>query len=156
MKVVRKYLRNNIRKLKYIKILLPVILLAAWNFGAQVINIKSEKENSAITFYFEVEKGYGVQKDGPHTIEVYKLAPGHVNEENVAEKIKKYGTVIQKTEKLKGHIAAEDPDYFDKVDPVKIKDKQIKSGEYAYKALIYYCSFAEKFCSAQKIEKLIE
>ncbi|MDH5720707.1 MAG: hypothetical protein OEZ13_08855 [Spirochaetia bacterium] len=152
---IKIYRNKSKRTIRLISLFLIFALFIAWNFGTSVINVDSKKKNSEVTLYFKVEKGYGVQKDGPHQIEIYKLSPEHVKENKVSEKIKKYGALIQAMEKIKGKISSEDSDYFESVDPVEIKNEKLKNGQYAFKAIIYYCSFADKFCSAQRIEKLI-
>ncbi|MDH5718448.1 MAG: hypothetical protein OEZ22_12550 [Spirochaetia bacterium] len=142
-------------KLKFLIIIFSVFISIAW-LSQTVVNVDPVKDNDSITLYFQISEGFGVQKEGPHKIEVYQLSKDHSKTEDIKEKISKYGKKIDSKEKFVGHTASADEDYFDNLDPLVFKQKQFKTGEFAVKAVIYYCSFSDKFCSAQKIEKLVE
>lgn len=137
---------KNYNKL-FLTLFLPAVLIF-WSFGPQVIEIDARKSGSRVKANFAIQDGYGVQKDGPHKIILYRLRSGHTSEKDMAKKIKKYGKKIKTIQSFTGITAREDKKYFSSVNPVTFTTG---AGEYAIGARVFYCSFSDKFCSMQQV-----
>lgn len=53
---------------------------------------------------------------------------------------------------LTGAVAIEDKKYFSRLDPVSLPPT---AGKIRVSGRIFYCSFAQKFCSVQKVDELL-
>lgn len=128
----------------------------AFGFGGDAVSMETTSSGDNIQINFQVNPGFGIQKDGPHEIAVYSLASGHEKAGDVGEKIKLYG-------KKEGEInpavfagieAKQDPEYFSIVNPLAIERPQ--GSPVAVRARIYFCSFHDNFCSVQVLDRLIQ
>lgn len=132
----------------------------AFSFNQEIISLQTLKYNQKLKILFMLKEGYGVQKDGPHKLKLILLKQGHESEPNFDKKIKIYATksfnILSKNNSFSGVTAKEDAEYFSRLNSVVFRDEAIKKSEsYALTGSIYYCSFADKFCSVQKIKKII-
>lgn len=124
-------------------------------FGVTVLEVQPLVTGKAVNLRYSLKNGYGIQKKADNHLIVYQLRSGHEAEKSVRLKIKKYGTEIGRLESFRGRTAKQDTDYYDTLQPGTISLAQKPSGSLALSGRIYYCSFADKFCSVQSITRLI-
>lgn len=124
-----------------------------FNLGPEAVSATAMKTDNGISVQYRVEKGYGIQKKGPHQITVFALKQGHQLTASISEKINKYGTevALKKEISFSGETAEQDKEYFSTVEPYKIEVKEAGADAYAVKGRIFFCSFSDKFCSAQTV-----
>ncbi len=134
---------------------LTLALAALHGFGYEAVKIQTIKNGKQYQFSFNIEKGYGVQRDGEHKLDIYRLKPGHEKATTLREKIQKYGEKIASLPKLSGTIAREDKEYFSTLKSVSVPSSAIAPGTYVLQGRILFCSFADKFCSAQSVGKIL-
>lgn len=132
----------------------------AFSFNQNIISLQTIKRNGNIKILFMVQKGYGVQKDGPHKLRLIRLKKGHELEPDFDKKIKIYAlksyNILSQEKSLSGIVAKEDKDYFSRINSIQFASSEIKKDySYAIMGTLYYCSFADKFCSVQKIKKVL-
>jgi hypothetical protein len=117
------------------KIVLPGLLLAAttslFAFGAEVVRIVREPSVVAMV----IDRGYGIQKDGKHELTFTSVTTGKT---------------LKVVRGFKGTTAKEDAHYFSRVNAIEIP---ADSGKIRVSGRIFYCSFAQKFCSVQRVDK---
>ncbi|GEM_PF-2220939 len=126
-----------------------------------VISVQSIRRDGNIKLLFKVDKGYGIQKDGPHRIIIYKLKKDHSAEPNFEKKVRIYGydakSLVDGNKPFTGVTTKEDKDYFSRVDSVSYTNPTIqKDTPFAIAGKIYYCSFSNKFCSVHTIKKVFD
>ncbi|MBV6493363.1 MAG: hypothetical protein LDLANPLL_01379 [Turneriella sp.] len=107
--------------------------VAVYAFGAKVVKIVREPNQVA----FLLEKGFGVQKDAKNQLTISSAANGKI---------------IKKITTLRGSTAQEDKHYFNRLDNVALPQIQ---GKIRIEGRIFYCSFAQKYCSVQKIDETL-
>jgi len=102
-------------------------------FGSNVVRFIREPAGVA----FSLQKGYGVQRDGKHELVFTAVSTGK----------------IVKTVKIfRGEVASEDKKYFSRLEPVRLP---ATTGKLRVTGRIFYCSFAQKFCSVQRVDEEI-
>lgn len=109
---------------------LPALVFA---FGDAVV--KFRKEPGKVQFL--VQNGFGVQRDGKHTLTFTDALTGKV---------------LKTVHSFQGSIAHEDKKYFNRLDAVELPRN---SGSVRVKGRIFYCSFAQKYCSVQRIDQTL-
>jgi hypothetical protein len=115
--------------------LFPFIILVCaaplFAFGAEVVRLVREPTAIALA----IEKGYGVQKDGKHELTFTSVATGKT---------------LKVIKTFKGSTAKEDAKYFSQINAI---DLSANSGPVHVSGRIFYCSFEQKFCSVQRVNK---
>ncbi len=137
------------------------VFLFPQTLGNEVISLQSIRKDGNIKLLFMVDKGYGIQKEGPHKITIYRLKNDHATEPNFEKKIKIYGydakSLVDENKPFAGVTTKEDKDYFSRVDSISYTNATIqKDTPFAIAGKIYYCSFSDKFCSVQSIKKVFD
>lgn len=130
--------------------LLVTTCLVGFNFaGPQPVTVRAIRQGAAgVQVLFNVEQGYGVQREGRHKVEVVKLAPNHKKEKDMLKKSKLYGQSIGTNNHLQGQVAAQDKEYYSSLSPVVVPVKNT-AGDLMVTGRLFYCSFSNKFCSVQ-------
>ena len=131
---------------------------AGFGFSTGVVKLHTEQNKKKVTLVYSLKNGYGIQKDGPHEISIYKISKKKFSSKSGAKGIVQDGKLVKKLKPVKfsGWTAKADKDYFSKVKPVYISVRAKKSEVYAVTSKIYYCSFSDKFCSVEVIEKILK
>ena len=143
------------RKLSLLILLILLTMAGLWAFGQEVLKIEPLARGKSVMLRFQLQPGYGVQKAANNELMVYELKNGHEKQKNIRLKIKEYGTLLGETTVFRGRTSAKDKDYFDTLQESSIKLKKTSTSQLALGGKIYYCSFADKFCSVQSISQLI-
>lgn len=112
-------------------LLVVAALATAWALGADAIRLI--REPNAIAF--SVEKGYGVQRNAKNELVFIDATSGKV---------------LKTVKSFTGSVASEDKKYFNRLDPVALPKVD---GKIRVTGRLFYCSFAEKFCSVQRIDQ---
>jgi hypothetical protein len=107
------------------------LAMPLFSFGAEVVRIVREPGVIALS----IEKGYGVQKDGKHELTITSVASGKT---------------IKVIKTFKGATAKEDAKYFSQLKAIELPSE---SGPLRITGRIFYCSFEQKFCSVQRVNK---
>ncbi|AFM11406.1 hypothetical protein [Turneriella parva] len=100
-------------------------------FGAEVVRLVREPGTIALS----IEKGYGVQKDGKHELTISSVTTGKT---------------LKVVKAFKGATAKEDAKYFSQLKGIELP---AESGPIRITGRIFYCSFEQKFCSVQRVNK---
>ncbi len=111
--------------------LFALTTLSIYAFGAEVVRIVKEPGAVAMA----VERGYGIQKDGKHELTFTSVATGKT---------------LKVVKSFKGTTAKEDAHYFNQVNAIELPGN---SGKVRVSGRIFYCSFEQKFCSVQRVDK---
>ncbi|MES0491315.1 MAG: hypothetical protein ABUK01_15080 [Leptospirales bacterium] len=155
------------RKRKSLYLMVAVATLAlftgiifSYGFSTGSVTLDVEKNNGNLNFEFAVKKGYGIQKDGPHEISVYTIDKKYAKNKNLGEILKEKGKLVQKFEAIKftGETAKEDGKYFSKINPYSValqENLETKNIKVVVSARVYYCSFADNFCSVESIREVL-
>lgn len=137
--------------------LLFALVLAAstvfgWEFGTSVVKVKATPNNRAIQFQFDIAKGYGVQKKGENILAVYEGSKSVYAKKEIKALLRsRQLRRLAQTTRLRGKTAIEDSHYYSALYPWTAK-VQMKKGKYYYLiGKLYFCSFADKFCSVQSV-----
>ena len=135
---------------KALVFILASLALSAYGFKSDVISVFGFKKKAIQYVSFNLKPGYGIQKKAPHNIELFKLSkrPDHLKE------ALKQAKPIKKVKTLAGITAREDNQYFSRVNPIRVRNS--KNGFLAVRAKVFYCSFAEKFCSVSSLTQIID
>ncbi len=141
--------------IRFSAIFLTLAFTVLYGFGHEAVKIQTIKIGQQYQFSFNIEKGFGVQRDGEHKLDIYRLKPGHEKASNLREKVQKYGEKVASLPKLSGTIARADKEYFSTLKSVSVPLPSSKTGTYVLHGRILYCSFADKFCSAQSVGKIL-
>ena len=120
-----------------------------------IIRLRIQKDTKSLVLDWQISRGFGVQKKGPHKVQIFHLKNGHQNEIHIKNKIKKYGKKIPWTVQFSGVTARQDEHYYSLLKPNRLNKKKFANGDYALSARIYYCSFVDGFCSVQTIYKML-
>jgi len=161
---------NKVNRNKYISIsvvamaiaLIPLIGINSgidsFGFSTGVVKLRTELSKKRVNMIFSLQRGYGLQKDGPHEIAIYKISKKKFSSKDGPKGVTLNGKLVRKVKPVKfsGSTAKADKEYFSKVNPYKMKLLAKKSEVYAVSSKIYYCSFSDKFCSVEVIEKFID
>ncbi|MDH4199532.1 MAG: hypothetical protein OEV66_04045 [Spirochaetia bacterium] len=146
----------NIRKSKklffiFSGLAIQTTLIFAFGQTSKAVSVIVKEAKNNLELNFEVKNGYGVQKHGPHEITVYSLDKNYTKSDSPEKTIKNHGKIIYQVKKLKltGTDASQDRDYLSRVQAVILP--VAAAGPIAVKAKIYYCSFADSFCSLEVI-----
>lgn len=102
-----------------------------FSFGAEVVRIIREPGVIALA----IEKGYGVQKDGKHELTFTSVTTGKT---------------LKVIKNFKGSTAKEDAKYFSQLNSIALP---AADGPIHVSGRIFYCSFEQKFCSVQRVNK---
>ncbi|HRP68131.1 MAG TPA: hypothetical protein PLY93_01190 [Turneriella sp.] len=116
------------------RIIIPLSLLttlSVFAFGAKVVKVIREPK----AIILSLEKGFGVQKDARNELTFTSV---------------KDGKQLKKVTALTGKTAVEDNHYFSRLNAVTLPTTQ---GKVRVQGRIFYCSFAQKYCSVQKIDE---
>ena len=101
-----------------------------FSFGAEVVRLVREPGVIALA----IEKGYGVQKDGKHELTITSAS----------------GKTLKVIKAFKGSTAKEDAKYFSQINAIELP---AGSEPIHVSGRIFYCSFEQKFCSVQRVNK---
>jgi len=142
----------------YKKIFIAIFLITsifALGSQAKVVQLSVTENEKQISLQFSVNKGYGIQKEGPHEIAIYKLDENHFKSTEISEKIAKYGKKLTTISPVKfsGVIASEDEHYYSNVLPINLTAS--KNSTLAIRARIFFCSFQDNFCSVETVHQII-
>ena len=111
--------------------LLVTLCFSLFAFGAEVVRIVREPGVVAMV----IDRGYGIQKDGKHELTFTSVTTGKT---------------LKVIKGFKGTTAKEDSHYFSRVNAIELP---ADSGNIRVSGRIFYCSFAQKFCSVQRVDK---
>jgi hypothetical protein len=142
---------NTVLRMKLVKYIC-MIWLAGFSFQIEAqqksVSMKVVKAEKGIEILFQVNKGFGIQKKGPHQITIY-------SGEKI-EKTAKSQNILHdmKQVQFSGKLSKEDKDYFSSVEPVVIPVNTSKP--LTIKAKIFFCSFESSFCSMEVIQKVVK
>ena len=126
------------------------LVLGAYGFKSDVISVFGFKKKATQYVSFNLKPGYGIQKKAPHSIELFKLSK---RPDNLKEALKQ-AKPIKKVKTFVGTTAREDNQYFSRVKPIRVRNSN--NGFLAVRAKVFYCSFAEKFCSISSLTQVID
>ena len=129
------------------------LVLGAYAFKNDVISVFGFKKKAIQYVSFNLKPGYGIQKKAPHSIELFKLIKRPDNLNNLKEALKQ-AKPIKKVKNFAGTTAREDNQYFSRVKPIRVRNSN--NGFLAVRAKVFYCSFAEKFCSVSSLTQIID
>ena len=123
--------------------------------NGKAVTMKAINKGNQIEVELSTNKGFGIQKKGPHEITVYSLDKNHGKEHDVAKAISEYGKKIHEIKPLRftGINASQDEEYFSSVNNLQIP--VAVNSDIAIKAKIYYCSFVDSFCSVDVLYTII-
>ena len=138
---------------KALVIILASLALSAYSFKSDVISVFGFKKKAIQYISFNLKPGYGIQKKAPHNIELFKLSKRPNNLDHLKEALKQ-AKPIKKVKTFAGTTAREDNQYFSRVKPIQVRNS--KNGFLAVRAKVFYCSFAEKFCSVSSLTQIID
>ena len=129
------------------------LALSAYGFKNDVISVFGFKKKDTQYISFNLKPGYGIQKKAPHNIELFKLSKLPYTLDNLQEALKQ-AKPIKKVKTFAGTTAREDNQYFSRVKPIRVRNSN--NGFLAVRAKVFYCSFAEKFCSVSSLTQIID
>jgi len=107
------------------------VFFAVEAFGSAVVRLVREPGTVA----FSLQKGYGVQKDGKHELTFTSVSTGKI---------------LLTVKSFQGSTAPEDKKYFNRLQSISLP---ADAGKIRVTGRIFYCSFAQKFCSVQRVNE---
>lgn len=122
----------------------------AYGFRVHAVSFQMQKVNNKPVVHVQVSKGYGVQKNGKHTFDIYELSSSSKKYNEIKDKVKNAGTKIDSLSNVSGQTALQDENYYDKINPIIFKNAVNPNKSYAFVAKVFVCSFANGFCSVQR------
>lgn len=143
------------KKVLVVAVFLSLLATGVFAFGFDAIKIDARHQGSTLSLNYSVVSGYGVQRKGEHKLNIYLLRPGHEKATSIRQKIQIYGSLVATLPKFTGTIAKEDNEYFSSLNPQIMKNSKFTRGTLAIQGKIFFCSFADKFCSVQSVAQII-
>jgi hypothetical protein len=148
----------NIKKIKFLTgwfFLTGIAGLFALGSSGKAVAMTAQKQGKFIEIEMKINKGFGVQKKGPHEIAVYSLKKNYTKESDLAKAMSEYGKKVHEVKplKLSGETAQKDEEYFSAIHKFQIP--VVTGGDIGIKAKIYYCSFGDGFCSVDVIYTIL-
>lgn len=149
---------KNIRK-KFLWFGLLGAIIGAFSLRAaeaEAVSMKAHKSGKVIEIEFNIKKGYGIQKKGPHELAVFSLKKNFSAKENLGKSFETGGKLVIEIKPVKftGNTSHEDEDYFSNVNTVTAPVSV--DGKTGIRARVFYCSFKDFFCSVQNLNAVIE
>lgn len=128
---------------------------SAFAFGIKAVVFQTSVQKQKAVVQLNVQKGFGVQKEGRHVFTLYELSSSAKNYTSAKDKIKNSGTEIDSIHNINGMTAIEDSQYYSKINSLYFKKPLQSNKQYAFMAKVYVCSFDNGFCSVQREYRLL-